>query len=154
MTAIDTKAISEMGRDEILMTWQNVKSILDAAKTREAELRAAIVDREFASLTDGTQNVELGKGYILKAVGKLNYNLDSDKTNEALDELIASGNDGPFVAERLVKFKPSLSVSEYKKLTPERQRFFDEALTITQGAPTLTIVEPKVKGRADAHKSF
>lgn len=110
---------------------------------RDKELRGMIYGMAFAGLEDGkTHNQPLGKGYILKGKRDIRYKVDANLADAALDELTALGNEGPFVAERIIKWTPELSVSEYKKLTPAQKAIIDKVVTTTPGLPTLEIKEP------------
>ena len=110
-------------------------------------LRKAIFEVQFPNHSEGTARVPLGNGYQLKAVGKLNYKLDNKDgaTEKALEELETAGNEGKFLADRLVKWSPELSITEYRKLDPQYKVIIDKVLTINPGAPTLEIEEPKAE---------
>lgn len=143
--------------DGILMLWQRTKQALEKAKADEMEIRKTAVKVYVPKPAEGTNTVELGKGYELKAVVKYNYNLDpdNDKVDSALNRIAALGNEGPFIADRLVKWTPSFLLTEYRKLQDDAEagsefakaalKIIGEVLTITDAAPTLTIKEPKVK---------
>lgn len=104
---------------------------------------------------DGTENFELGNGYKLKGVASINYTLDHKPVEgggdtaleKALDAIDKIGNEGSFIGERLVKWKPELSVSEYKSLAADSpiKKAIDAVLTTKPGSPTLEIIEPKAK---------
>ena len=134
-----------MSRDELLLRWAELKTELEKAKTLEMELRKYIVKREFSSVKEGVNNIELGNGYKLKATLKYNYVIDNNKIDSALDELAKINNEGSFIAERIVKWKADLVLKEYRELEPQYKKIIDEVLTIKDAAPTLEIVEPKVK---------
>lgn len=151
-------------RDELLVSWQKAKDAVDAAKEYEMDLRKYISNREFPDAKEGTNNKELGNGYKLKTVKKLNYNLKAPvdykgSTVDAVDDCIDNiskilPNEGPFITERLFNWKVDLSISEYRKLQeesetfPQKKKVLDEVnkvLEIKEAAPTLEIVEPKNK---------
>lgn len=143
--------LDKLKRDELIMQWQAAANALANAKELEMNLRNQVVAECFPNATVGVNNLELGMGYKLKATRKLNYNVNNEGVDAALDDIAKIGNDGAFIAERLVSFKPTLSVSEYKKLdatNPTHKRIkdrIDEVLTTSDGAPTLELVEPKKK---------
>jgi len=134
-------------KEQILQEWLDTKKLLDVAKDAEMKAREAVVAAfPFdASKEEGTQNIDLANGWKLKVVKKLNYKLDNteDATDKALDKLEKMGPEGMFIAERLVKWKPELSVSEYRKLSASFKAVIDTVLTTSPGAPTLELVEPK-----------
>lgn len=134
----------------LIMAWNNAKMQLEAAKKLEMELRSQVIESEFRNHKEkGTENVELGSGYKLKAVFKLSYSfLNSNKNDEvekALIKLEKLGAEGKFVAERIVRFKPELSVTEYEKLDTKYRKIIDEVIVTKSATPSLELVEPKVK---------
>lgn len=139
----EPKPFQGWSRDQMLVEWANRKKALADATIAEYQLRLAIVEAEFPQATEGTNTIELGNGYKLKCTVKFNYNLDGEKTEDVLAKIANLGNEGTFIADRLVNWKPNLLVGEYRKLEGEYKRLFDEALTIKPGAPQVEIVEPK-----------
>jgi hypothetical protein len=150
--------------DEVLMQWQASKETLQAATEEEMRLRKLAVEMGFGkSAQEGTNNQELGNGYVLKAVIKKNYKLVKpenepgntfDAVDKVMDNFARISNEGAFIAERLFKYSVDLSVSEYKKLVEEatvdttKAKLLAEAnkvVLITDAAPTLDIKEPKAK---------
>jgi len=136
-----------MNEDQLLMEHKKLQDDLSALKEREMELRKYIVNRAFPKKEEGVNKRELGAGYTLKATIKYNYVLDSDndKIDAALEKLAKVDNEGSFIADRLVNWKATLSVSEYRQLDPKYKKIIDEVVTVNDAAPTLEIVEPKKK---------
>jgi hypothetical protein len=133
-------------QNDLLGAWRTAKTALENAKETEMELRKQVQKMFFPTPEKGTQRVDLPMGYKLKLVHKINYNLgNNDLVNKALDEMAAVGNEGTFIAERLVTWKPSLSISEYNALSPQYKAIINKVLTTSDGAPTLEIEEPKAK---------
>lgn len=138
-------------RDAKILAWEQAVKALAAAKDAEAALRKEVLTEAFAfdpeALREGTENFELGNGYKLKAVFKISRNLNNE--NEAVDKVLSkiekTGPEGAFIAERLVKWKPELSVSEYKKLPEKFKKLFDEVVTSKEAMPSLELVAPKSK---------
>lgn len=138
-------------RDAKILAWEAAVKALAAAKDAEAALRKEVLTEAFAfdpeALREGTENFELGNGYKLKAVFKISRNLNNE--NEAVDKVLAkiekTGPEGVFIAERLVKWKPELSVTEYKKLPEKFKKLFDEVVTSKEAMPSLELVAPKSK---------
>lgn len=145
--------LDALSRDEVLVKWQDTKDLLAQAKEAEMEMRKYVVSRAFPQATEGVNTVELGNGYELKAGVKFNYTLDTDnsKVEEALDKIATIGNQGSFIADRLVSWSASFKLTEYRTLClPEASEeekqikaVIDSVLTITDAAPTLEIKEPK-----------
>ena len=138
-------------RDAKILAWEQAVKALAAAKDAEAALRKEVLAEAFAfdpeALREGTENFELGNGYKLKAVFKISRNLNNE--NEAVDKVLAkiekTGTEGVFIAERLVKWKPELSLTEYKKLPEKFKKLFDEVVISKEATPTLELVAPKSK---------
>ena len=138
-------------RDAKILAWEAAVKALAAAKDAEAALRKEVLAEAFAfdpeALREGTENFELGNGYKLKAVFKISRNLNNE--NEAVDKVLSkiekTGPEGVFIAERLVKWKPELSVTEYKKLPEKFKKMFDEVVTSKEAIPSLELVAPKSK---------
>ena len=138
-------------RDAKILAWEAAVKALAAAKDAEAALRKEVLAEAFAfdpeALREGTENFELGNGYKLKAVFKISRNLNNE--NEAVDKVLSkiekTGPEGVFIAERLVKWKPELSVTEYKKLPEKFKKLFDEVVTSKEAIPSLELVAPKSK---------
>lgn len=139
--------IPTMGRDELILAWKEKQAALIKAGLEEISFRNQLLALCFPGGKEGTENLDLGKGWVLKGVFKQNYSLDKDdeKVDKALTRLEKCGENGKFVAERVVKWKSELSVSEWRKLTPEQQACLTEVLTIKPGQPSLELVPPKEK---------
>ncbi len=145
-----------MSNDELLLAWQKSKDAIEAAKAAEMELRKYVVKREFPKAQEGMNNKDLGNGFTLKAGVKYNYNLaDNDKVEDCLNRIAKIGNQGSFIADRLVSWTPTFKLTEYRVLTEEAEKGYSSAkqilaviadmLTIKEAAPTLEIKAPKAK---------
>ena len=143
-------------QDQVLLHWKALKEQLSQIKSNEMEFRKYVVSRAFPQADEGTNTLDLGSGYSLKAVIKYSYNLmDNKAVWEGLDRIAALGNRGPFIAERIVKWTPDFVKSEYNTVLEEAENGSGEAsaiiteinkfLIIVDSAPTLNIMEPKVK---------
>jgi hypothetical protein len=150
--------------DEALLTWDAAKKSLELAKEAEMEARKVAFGLGFGTdAKEGTNTLELGNGYALKGVKKLNYKLKAPEgykgtTVDAIDDTTEAfariSNEGEFIAERLFKYSVEMSVTEYRKLveeadySPVKKALLTElnkVLEISEGAPTLEIKEPKKK---------
>jgi hypothetical protein len=150
-----TDAEFEAERTRLLVDWEAQKVALEVAKEKEMTARKAVVDFAFdPNKTSGTERVELGNGYVAKAVKKINYGWIKDESGKLNKKLIdkalekiekIGGAVGELVAERLVKWEPSLSLTEYKQLDDKFKKVIDEVIVTTEGAPTLEIIAPKAK---------
>lgn len=133
-------------RDQVLEQWESAKQSLEAAKIAEMDLRKTFVKFAFNTETlTGTERIDLANGYQAKAVKKLNYNVDQEKVNDALDKIENMDAEGKFIAERLIKWKADLSITEYKALPDKYKAIIDTVVTTSEGAPALEIIAPKDK---------
>jgi len=148
----DEQFIAE--RDKRLHAWEDSQKALEKAKELEMQLRKEAVDFAFdPNKQKGTERIELGNGYQAKAVKKLNYGfiktsegkVDKDRIERALQKIEKTGPVGELIAERLVKWTPDLSMTEYNQLDEKFKKIIDEVIVTTEGAPTLEIIEPKNK---------
>lgn len=144
-----------MSRDEVLNAWGRAKADLEHVKQKEMDWRKYVVARAFSNPDEGTNKFDLGDGRTLKATIKYNYNLDPDidKIEKALDDISKMGNEGSFIADRIVKWEATFLLTEYRALCDSDlteiqrkiKRRIDDILTITEAAPTVNIIEPKHK---------
>jgi hypothetical protein len=143
-------------RDGVLMLWQKAKADIEHVKAFELEIRKIAVAITFEKPHEGTNTVELGETHEAKATIKYNYKLaDNDTVEACLAEIEKFGNEGPFIADRLVGWTPSFKLTEYRLIEEgvakgdERSiklmSVINKMLTITDAAPTLEIREKKVK---------
>lgn len=144
-------------QDDVLMEHQRMQTELARLKEEELSFRKYIVDRCFPQKHEGMNTLDLGNGYSLKAGVKFNYTLaDNDTVEKTLDNIMKIGNSGAFIADRLVSWKPSFLLTEYRKLEDDAKggsveakailKEIENMLTINdEAAPTLEVKEPKAK---------
>jgi hypothetical protein len=141
-------------RDRLLVEWQAAKVALEVAK--EAELVArknSVMFMHDPAKSGSTENVELGNGYKAKMKVPVNYGfvkneagrVDKARIEKALSKIEKDGEVGELIAERLVDWKPTLSLTEYKQLSDKYRKIIDDVVITSEGTPTLEIVEPKAK---------
>lgn len=137
----------EQLRDKAILEWLESVKTLAAAKQDEVSRRNAIVAMCFPNPTEGTNNLVLGNGYTLKCVVKYNYTMDKDnaKVEAALEAIERLGDEGKFLADRIVRWTPELSVTEYRELGTKYKAEIDKVLTIKPGQSSLELAEPKAK---------
>lgn len=126
--------------DQKIMTHSDMVKQLAVLKEQERELRDEIIAAKFDTTKTGTQNASLGNGWTLKGVIKETIDFDKsdmDGVENALDKL------PEWLQDRIAKWTPKLSVSEYKKLEPEHRAIVDKVVVTRPAAPTLTLVPPK-----------
>jgi hypothetical protein len=148
--------LDAMSEDQLLMLWDSKKKAIEVAKEEEMDLRKYIVGRAFPKKEEGMNTKELGQGYQLKAGIKYNYNLaDNDTVENCLNRIAKVDNTGAFIVDRLVSWKPSFLLTEYRQLVEDKDKgsksaeeilkIVNEMLTISEAAPSLEIKEPKAK---------
>lgn len=147
----------------IVEEWIELKAQLEDIKVQEMTMRKRVVETLFPNPAKGTQRVSGPNGDFLKLVYKLNYRLgDKDKINSdtgakmRIDDQVfalqrrmeAEGEIAEMLADRLIKWTPALSESEYQKLDindPIQRKLrdmIDAELTVEPAAPALEY-EPK-----------
>lgn len=144
MAVVKKKLVTPVRETEggtLLDAWKQAKEQLDFWKKLEGQYREDLVTALFKDAPIGTNNHELPTGETLSCVKKLNYKLDPDTTPIAQQSIY--GIIGPDLARRLVKWKPELSLSEYKKLPDNARAIIDKVLTITPATPSLELKEKK-----------
>ncbi len=141
-------AEQQLDKYAILAQHQSAAKQLAYWKEQEAALRQQVVAGFSTQAVDceGTENYELRAGYKLKIVRKMNYSVtDSEGMETALIQLENETGSG-LLSERLVKWKPELSVGEYKKLPDTLRGIVSPFVTMKPGLPTVELAEPKSKG--------
>ena len=142
---------------EDLATWYQMQAELTALKASEAMLRSRIYKHFFPKAaageegTEGTNTVELedGTGAVLKAQRKVDRKVLEPELDAYKAALKEEGCNLPKLPlNKLIKWKPELSVSEYRKLTAEEQKACDTFLNIKDGSPQVEIVIPKRAARS------
>lgn len=131
------------------------KAVLEAAKNSEMEARLMVGNYAFplAGRKEGVNNLELSDGRTVKLGHTVNYKLtkDIEKVEKAEDEAAAAGNEGSFLAERIITWEAKFSKSEYNKLDTSNpthakvKAAIDKVLEISNGTPSLEVKEPKAK---------
>src|SRR5882762_2231618 len=122
-THFSSNPLDAMSEDQLLMLWDSKKKAIEIAREEEMDLRKYIVGRSFPKKAEGTNTKELGNGYQLKATIKYNYNLaDNNTVEEKLNKISSLGNMGPFIADRLVSWKPAFLLTEYRQLCEDEAK--------------------------------
>jgi hypothetical protein len=134
----------EQARDAAIMEWQEAQRNLGFWKEKEMAARNKVVAHCFPEPPKaGTVNYELGGGYKVKAVFKQNFGWTSvDALNAILDKMEEKGEAGKLLADRVVKWTPELSLTEYKKLPEEYAIMLNACITTKPGTPSVELVVP------------
>ncbi|QZA70473.1 Gam-like host-nuclease inhibitor protein [Erwinia phage AH03] len=132
-------------RDALILVWQESQKALAKAKEDEAQNRQNVIALfEAEADASGVRNIDLGNGYKLKVTFKLNHKLTGDVA-KMLEKLEKTGEEGKFIADRLVKFEPKLALTEYKNLSDKMRKIADEFIVTSPALPSVELVEPKSK---------
>ena len=123
---------------EKLAYWYKLSQNLKELKAEELKLRKQIFNECFKE-TEGSHQLDLEDGYVLKA--KLPFTRTVDKG--AFDALRKPLSEKGINCDKLVNFKPSLVLTEYRKLSEDESFAFSECLLTKPGTPSLEIVMPK-----------
>lgn len=126
------------------LEWQASHERLQEAKADEAAKRAAAIESCFAlKLGAGTHRTNLDRGYILKAVVRPKPNISAEQLAPAMKRLRAIGEAASLIADRLIKWTPELSISEWKKMTDKQRKLFARAVTVGASTPSLELQAPE-----------
>ena len=136
MTAIPANAVTQADLD----SWNQMQTQLAALKSAEMLLRIKIFKGLFPNPVEGTNSVPLGtEGWVIKAKYPITRKPDVALLTAKAAELRAAG----VPVDSLIKSVPELVTTEYRKLTEEQTKLFDQILDIKPGSPALEIVLPK-----------
>lgn len=155
--------------------WAKLKKDLDLLKWQESELRKKIFGAYFTTPKEGTNNYEIGNGYVLKGVYVIDRKVDQPglsalqtmKVKDGHHILRAAGyKDDQIVqmdqeallftalhisTDNLIKYKPELSVTEYRKLTAEQMVVVNMFIDSKPGSPQMKLEPtPAKKAELDA----
>lgn len=114
--------------------WEEAKKNLDGWKKIEMQLRQKLVGMyDSESVKVGTNNLELPDGRQLKYKHQLTYTVDQASLAAALAKLSEGAKD------RLIEYKPSLKLKEFKQLNVVDRMIMSSALIIKPSSPQLEI---------------
>lgn len=128
----------------LLNLWLTEKDKLDRAKANELTYRTLLAAVTFSDPVEGTNNHLFGvgkKAAKLTMTYPINRNIDDAAIGPCLDMLRETIG---AAADDVVKFKPTLAVGPFKKLTMEQQAILAPAITAAPGTPQLKYTPEKV----------
>lgn len=129
---------------EKLGHWYKLKMQLDEVKVEEARLRKEIFDACFEAPKEGTNTMDLGDGHHLKGIHSINRKVDEAAFQSIRQPFFEEFGSS---ADDCVRAKLEVSISNYRQMTEEEQKFFDRALIVSPGSPQLKIVKPATRGK-------
>jgi hypothetical protein len=135
---------------EQLQVWFTLRQQLQKLKQTEVLARKDMVAFYFHNPVEGTNRVDLGGGFELK----LTYGYDRKVDEAALQNVTAEQvKKLKLPMDELIRWKPELSVTAYRALNAEQQKFVDGLLDIKEGSPQLEIVPTANTAGAAKHKA-
>ncbi len=166
---VETPANVQMTQEEknnLIKSWLNIKGQLDSVKTTEADVRVVVAEALFPTPKKGTQRYISPEGFgAIKLVHGWTFTLGDkdavdpstgtkvpikDQVDAVLVQIEAMSERAKLLADRLVKWKPELSVTEYELLASLEddeaiaiKTLIDGILTVKPAAPQLTFEPPK-----------
>lgn len=118
--------------------WKKLNDKLAAYKAQEMKLRKSLVQELCPNPVEGVNTYNLPADWKIKITCKMNRKLDEAALPAVIEEL------GTWVEDKVINRKPTLNYTAYKTLPDDVRSVFDEALIETVGAPSMTLIEPKV----------
>lgn len=128
--------------NQTIATVKIAKEQIEPLSDLELKMRNHIVDSGAQGIDKtqpGTQYSDIGNGWRVKAVVKVNHKLEKD--NDKFDAMHKQLPE--WLQQRLFNWTVALSVTEFKGLSPEHKAIVSPLVTVTNAAPTLTLVPPK-----------
>ncbi len=119
--------------------WSAKVIALSKLKGEESALRADLFKFYFPFAKEGSHSEPMPEDWCLKGVQKMNRNIDEAALPAVMKQLPEGSED------RLIKWKPSLDLREYKKLHKKQQTIMDEAIIMKPGTGTMKLCPPKKK---------
>lgn len=122
-----------------LAEWERMSAQLKELRPLEMELRQILFKYFFPRPEEGTNSHNLHMNHVLKGVYSYNREVDIAALHALRDAFLEKG----LPVSELIQWKPFLKISEYRKLTAEEMKSFDQCLIIKPSAPSMKIVLPK-----------
>lgn len=127
-------SLLKMSIDELSSAWMEAKE----AERVAVERRRAIEDHlalvmELSPELDSTVTRKDGN-YVIKAVGRLNRKVDSEKLQELAAEAGLTDH-----LSTLFRWKPEIEMKAWKATDPSITSALADAITVTPGRPSFTI---------------
>lgn len=120
------------------------EDILEPLVKQEMELRKKVMEIAFPNGKEGTNNLEIWPGWTLKGTIKINRKVDE----AALPAVKAQLQEIKVNADALIRWKAEVALKEYRGLTAEQQKIFEQCLEIKPAAPTLELVSKEDETKA------
>lgn len=122
-----------------LEEWYTLQAELSVIKEKEQTLRMKIFKGMFHDPVEGTNTTDLADGFVIKGKRVINRTVDEAAFKASIEELASNG----IPTDEIIRYKPELAVSVYRKLTAEQMHLMDTVLIVKDGMPGLEIMKPK-----------
>lgn len=106
---------------------------------REQQLRKEVIALFFPTPKEGTNKAPLLAGWELKC----DYKVDRKIEEPAFPAVAAKFKEMGLNVELCIGYDIKLKVKQYKELTEEQKKIFDQCLIIKPGSHTLSLLPPK-----------
>lgn len=128
-------------KQHLLAQWYDIAQQLKRFKDREMILRKELFAYYFPNPLPGTNRVDIGEGFKLEGVYKIDVKMDF----KAFDKLLSEQDEDFNLVHKsdVVEYKPEFKETNFKKLNEEQQDFIEQVLTRKPAAPALSIVKAK-----------
>lgn len=144
INSLDTTVTADEPFMDKVRRWEALQALMSAVKSAaEPEMlaRKEVMATAFPEANEGTNTIELGGGWKLKGVRKIDRKLDEASLPDTIVALRAAG----VMTDRLVEYKPQLKIAEFRELTEEQKIILASSLTEKDASPSLELVPPKTK---------
>lgn len=131
--------VSLMINKEKLQKWFTLNEQSKELKRAEMELRNEIFAETFNCTQEGGQNVPIGGGFVLKSTLSYNRKINEDILSQLEPVLAPLLSENGLTLPDLIRYKPALNVSIYKKLPDDVKLLVEKCLETKPGSPTLKI---------------
>lgn len=132
-----------MTRDDKILAWAKNAELLKAVKNVEMAQRKEIFGDIFPDPKTGTNTLDLGAGYKLKAVHGYETKLEATTFALLQPEIEKLGDAAKAELAEAVKFTPALVAKGYKAMSEEVKELFDECLVTKPKSVSMELVVPK-----------
>lgn len=132
-------------RTAMIEDWKTASRLAKEAIADERQKRLDLITLFSAhadpnDLHASMENVDLPNGEMLKIQHKVDYKLgNADEVVKQLNLIEQSQEGGNVIAERLVVWKPEISVTNYKLLNPIQKALIDKVLTVKAASKSIEI---------------
>lgn len=128
-----------MSIEKDLEVWYALSKELAELKAKEMNLRKKLFDAYFQEPVEGTNKFPLANGFALNGKYVISRTVDQALLQASMDNLRSK----QIIVDEVIRWKPELVISAYRKLTKEQLHAIDQCLDIKAGSPSLEIVFPK-----------